>query len=87
MKKYNVDEIHLRIEEVQIHDKIDKGVMLIRWSSDIGFGEYVISGVPKITNPEKIQWLADTECMDSNDDKSFGRKLLELWLDQAWVVG
>ncbi len=87
MKKYNVDEIHLRIEEVQIHDRIDKGVMLIKWSSDIGFGEYVIRGVPGINNPEKTIWVADTECMDSNEDLSFGRKLLELWLDQVFILG
>ena len=38
MRKYNVDEINLKIEKVEPfkHDEI--GGMVISWSSDIGFG-------------------------------------------------
>lgn len=48
----------------------------INWSSpDIGFGVY---GFKK--HKDSTQWEADTEAMDSNDDREFGHKLLELWL-------
>lgn len=54
--------------------------ILIKWDSDIGFGEYTIyrqSGTE--------QWYADSECMDSGEDKEFLRELLKLIADNVII--
>lgn len=53
--------------DVVAHD----GVIIFRWTGNIGFGEYVL------TELEDGTWIADSECMDKNCDKWFLPKLLE----------
>ena len=86
MRKHNVNEINLRVNEVRPFVMGDESGVLIMWSSDIGFGEYTIRSTPSISNPEKKRWLVESECMDTDEDKAFGKKLLELWLDQCLVI-
>lgn len=58
--KYDVDKINLEIEDV---DFFGNG-FAIRWSSNIGFGEYTIK-------KENGKLMAYPEFMDSNEDKTF----------------
>jgi len=78
MKRINLDEINLAIESVHILGD----TIIIRWSSDIGFGEYVIHQFGKTQ-----KFFAESECIDNNEDKAFGTKLLALWMKQIKVVG
>lgn len=82
MRKHDVNSINLKIDEVVPCF----GGIIIRWSSDIGFGEYTILRRPAPGHPETIAWVAQSECMDDNEDKAFGEKLLQLWLKQVFVV-
>ena len=82
MRKHDVDSINLKIEEVEPCF----GGIVISWSSDIGFGQYTIYRKPVPEHPECVRWFADSECMDDLEDKAFGKKLLQLWMDQILVV-
>ena len=86
MRKHNVNEINLKVEEVQPFVVGDDKGLVIMWSSDIGFGEYTIRSTPSISNLEEKRWLVESECMDIDEDKAFGKKLLELWLDQCLII-
>ncbi|WP_028236249.1 hypothetical protein [Pseudobutyrivibrio sp. MD2005] len=76
MRKHDVNEINLQVDEVEF---IGDG-LLISWSSSIGFGQYDIS------YSSEFGWTISSECMDSNEDKAFGKKLLELIIDKAKVI-
>ena len=86
MNKYNVDEIHLKLEKVEPfkHDEI--GGMVISWRSDIGFGQYTFVSKPAPWNKNIRLWWAESETMDKDEDKDFGRKLLELWMNQVIIM-
>lgn len=45
--------------------------VILRWYGDIGFGEYTIHRAKGET-----KWKADSEHMDSEEDKSFLKELL-----------
>lgn len=68
---------NLQIDEVSVFKNEEQNVegFTIHWSANIGFGEYVI-----YKDTESGKWYADTECMDSNTDKSFGEMLLKLFI-------
>ena len=53
--------------------------MNIHWSSNIGFGEYTL-----YINNGKL--CAQTECMDSNDDKQFTKQLFNKLIEMIEVV-
>lgn len=76
MRKHNVDEINLKIEEMEVSENL----ILFRWSANIGWGEYAL-----FYNQETGEWRANTEYMDSNEDKAFGRKLFELLMDKVMI--
>lgn len=77
MRKRTVDDINLHIETVEV----SKNFILFTWISDIGFGEYQL-----YYDHEAEQWKAYTELMDSGDNKAFGRKLFELFMDKVKVI-
>ena len=79
MRKIDPDKIGLKIDKTEPFTLDDEGGMVISWSADIGFGEYTFicrSGL----------WYALSEGVDHGEDKAFGRKLLELWMDQIIIV-
>ncbi len=86
MRKHNVNEINLKIESVHPFVREKTSGIFICWSSDIGFGEYVIISVPSPFIRGETDWVAETECMDCMDDKDFGLKLMELWIQQIIVI-
>lgn len=87
-RKYNVDEINLQIYDVQFWGEWERnlGGMQIYWDSDIGFGSLTI--VKHLRSDDAEMFLSvDTECMDSEDDKAFTRKILSLLTDVMAVEG
>jgi len=79
MRNYPVDSIHLSIEEVIPFNNDRHSGIIFKWSSDIGFGEYTIY-------KNKDGWFADSENMDSNNDKSFIKELMKLWIKDICVM-
>ncbi len=80
MNKIDIDNINLKITEVTGFYNGDNTGIIINWDSDIGFGEYTI-----YQSCTSNLCYIESECMDSDDDKSFGKKLLELLLEKAGV--
>lgn len=52
------------------------------WEGNIGFGEYTI--YQNVDDPNK--WKADSEYMDSIDDKWFVKKLLDSFIEQLEII-
>lgn len=90
-KHIDPNNIHLTVDEVQVFG----GGITILWSSDIGFGEYTIdptfddtlSAGSEYQKEYGNKWCTNSESLDTDDDKSFGKKLLELWMDQIHIIG
>ena len=85
-RKHDPDKIHLKVDEVQPFFYDGEGGIVITWSSDIGFGHYTFYYRKSISDPDRCLWVAESECMDDNTDQAFGRKLLELWMDQVLII-
>lgn len=81
-RKLSVDGINLSVDNVEIfkNKATPHGTIRISWSSDIGFGQY------ELTLDENGIINADSECMDTNNDKSFLKKLLELLTENAVIL-
>ncbi len=71
-RKTDINLINLTINEVLANNNAIK----IRWSSDIGFGEYDIV----INKDGSLTGFSET--MDINDDKEFLKKLLSIIVDK-----
>lgn len=71
-RQHDPKNIDLQISDVTFftRDGIYEGVY-IDWTSTIGFGEYLV-----YRNKRTGEWFADSECMDSNEDKEFLKELL-----------
>ena len=86
-RKHDPEKIHLKIDNVQPFFYDGEGGIVIMWSSDIGFGQYTFSTRGSISDPNHSKmWVAESECMDDNTDQAFGRKLLQLWMDQVFII-
>ena len=85
-RKYDVEEINLKVENVVPFKHEGVGGVVITWSSTIGFGQYTLIAKTAPWDAAKWIWAAQTETMDNEEDKAFGRKLLELWLKQIFIV-
>jgi len=79
-RRMNVNEINLSIKDVIPFSNERRSGFIIEWSSDIGFGEYTI-----YQNANSNEWQADSECMDSNEDKDFVKKLMSLFVEQITI--
>ena len=76
-RRHNIDDYKVRVDDVQIQDN----VIIIQWSGNIGFGEYTIwKGIPS----GKLS--ADSERMDSSEDKAFLELLLKDIVSQIEVT-
>ena len=67
---------NLEITDVEVWNEDDNKSIGIRlsWDSDIGWGRYTIgfSGG---------EWYVDDECMESPEDRKFGKLVFATWLD------
>ena len=79
-RKHKVDEINLRLVDVIPFINEGHSGFIIAWSSDIGYGEYTIY---KPANSDK--WHADSETMDSNEDKDFIKELMKLFVEDLII--
>ena len=83
-RKHNVKEIHLRIDDIEGFTNDEYTGCIISWSSDIGFGEYSLYRKVGDTDGD-FKLYADSEYMDSNDDKEFISKLMRLVVEKIHV--
>jgi hypothetical protein len=74
MRKHDINKINLEITDISLLD----GAVIIEWNSGIGFGQYIIK-------QEGNNLVANSEAMDTNTDKAFLKKLLELLIDKIYV--
>lgn len=72
MKRLNSDEIKVRIDDIEPFKNDRFRGFKILWSGNIGFGEYTIYRAE-----EEEQWRAESEHMDTTDDKEFLALLLK----------
>ena len=80
VRKYNPKEIDLKIKGVYPYENKKYTGFTICWTSSIGFGEYDIY---RSANDNK--WYADSEHMDSNDDKEFITELMRLFIEELHI--
>ena len=86
-RKHDLNSINLKVENVEPFDRGDVRGLFIEWSSDIGFGKYTIIQEYDVSTQTSKLLIADSEGMDNDDDKSFGKKLFELWMEQTLIIG
>lgn len=65
-RKIDPKKIHLKIEDITFGNEC----MTVAWSSDIGFGEYII-----YLDEKKL--CGYSECMDRGEDKEFLAEVLK----------
>lgn len=80
-RRFEVDKINLDTYEVEPFVNEKYTGIVIKWDSDIGFGEYTIY---KAVGSDK--WQADSEHMDSNEDKAFLNGLLKQFITALDIV-
>lgn len=78
MKELMIDDIDVEAFESPL---THNDVIRIAWSGSSGWGEYVIR------KGNSGKWFADSECMDSEDNKDFIKALLAKFVDDLIVDG
>lgn len=81
MRKHDVNEINLKIEDLIPFVNEDFFGFVVEWTSNIGWGEYTI-----YKNKDSNQWFANSEYMDNNEDKDFIKKLMELFIEKLMMI-
>ena len=66
----NIKDLEIIDVEPFVNEIREVSGVTISWSANIGWGEYTLY-------KQNGKWYADTECMDKDDDKSFGEMLLK----------
>ena len=79
-RRFAVDEINLDAYEFEPFVNEKYTGVVIRWDSDIGFGEYTI--YKEVGSDE---WHGDSEHMDNNEDKAFLKELLKLFVEKLII--
>ena len=79
-RRFEVNSINL--DAYDIHPFVNEKYtgFVIKWDSDIGFGEYTI--YKPIGSDE---WYGDSEHMDNNEDKDFIKELMKLFIEKLIV--
>ena len=80
-RNFAVDTINLDAYEVEPFVNEAYTGFVIKWDSDIGFGEYII-----YRSWDSDEWHADSEHMDKNEDKAFLKELLKLFIEKLDIV-
>lgn len=80
-RRFEVNSINLDAYDIHpfVNDKFTGFV--VKWDSDIGFGEYTIY---KASDSDK--WCAQSEHMDNNEDKDFIKELMKLFIEKLDIV-
>ena len=82
MGSLNREDVRVEVDELQPFVNDEYRGFKIMWSGNIGFGEYTI--YQNVDDPNK--WKADSEYMDSQEDKWFLKKLLENLVEQLEIT-
>jgi hypothetical protein len=93
-RKHNINEINLQIDNIDFWSghEYNKGGMRIYWSGSIGFGTLDIvkragnDGDDFESPEEELVLTAHTECMDTNDDKEFTKKIMSLLAKRLTII-
>ena len=80
-RRFEVDKINLDAYDIEPFVNEKYTGFVIKWDSDIGFGEYTI-----YKSIDSDKWHGDSEHMDNNEDKSFIKELLKLFVEKLDVV-
>ena len=80
-RRHNVKEINLQITEIIPFNNEKKAGFTIQWHSKIGWGHYTI-----YKEHNSMQWKADSETLDRNDDKEFIEELMRLFIAELKIV-
>lgn len=80
-RRFEVDKINLDAYEIKPFVNEKYTGIVIKWDSDIGYGEYTIY---KAVDSNK--WLVDSEHMDNNEDKAFIKELLKQFVETLYVI-
>jgi hypothetical protein len=80
-RRFEVDKINLDAYEIKPFINEKYVGFVIKWDSDIGFGEYTVY---KAVGSDK--WQADSEHMDNNEDKAFLNELLRLFVGSLEII-
>ena len=80
-RRFEVDKINLDIHEVEPFINEKYVGFVFTWNSDIGFGEYTIY---KAVGSD--EWKADSEHMDTNEDRAFLKELLRLFIEKLDIA-
>lgn len=79
MRKHPVNSINLElIDFAPFENEWGSGVLL-SWTSDIGFGQYTLY------RDKNGKFAADSEHMDSNEDKDFIKELMRLFIEKLRI--
>lgn len=78
--KYDVTKINLSITSIEPFYNDSFNGFVIRWKSNIGFGEYTVYNVTGSDG-----WYADSEYMDTNTDKAFIKELMRLFVEHLTI--
>lgn len=79
-RKFDITNINLDAYNIEPFMNNKYTGFTIRWDSDIGFGEYVI-----YKSIDSDEWHADSEHMDSNEDKAFIKELMKLFIEKLVI--
>lgn len=80
-RRFVVDTVNLDAYEFEPFANEKYTGITIRWNSDIGFGEYTI-----YKSVDSDEWRAESEHMDNNDDKSFIKELMKLFIEKLNII-
>ena len=82
-RRFAVDEINLDAYEFEPFVNEKYIGFVIRWDSDIGFGEYTVY---KHVGSDDDKWYANSEHIDNNEDKSFIKELMKLFIEKLDIT-
>lgn len=80
MRKHDITKINLDAYDIEPFVNEKYVGFVIKWDSDIGFGEYTI-----YKSVGSDVWLADSEHMDSNEDKAFIKELMRIFIEKLCI--
>lgn len=79
-RKHDITQINLDVYDIEPFVNEKYAGFVIKWDSDIGFGEYTI--YKKVGSDELF---ADSEHMDNNADKAFITELMKVFIDKLTI--
>ena len=79
-RRFEVNSINLDAYDILPFVKDKFTGFVIKWDSDIGFGEYTI--YKEVGSDE---WHGASEHMDNNEDKDFIKELMKLFIEKLIV--